>query len=77
MAGFAYNQILMSSQVDPLEALKLRFLFSMVPARWIHKEWNNEGLETGEQGMVGQAVSQAYRMSQSREEKPDPLYETG
>ncbi|MGD9143493.1 MAG: DUF362 domain-containing protein [Dehalococcoidia bacterium] len=74
MAGFAYNQILMSSQVDPLEALKLRFLFSMVPARWIRKEWNNEGLETGEQGMVGQAVSQAYRMSQSKEEKPDTLY---
>lgn len=74
MAGFAYNQILMSSQVDPLQAMKLRFLFSMIPAKWIKKEWNTEGLETGESGMVGQAAARAYGMSQSKTESPDPLY---
>ena len=74
MAGFAYSTLLLSSQTDPLQAMKLRFLFSMAPARWIRKEWNNEGLETGEQGMVGQAVAQAYRMSQAKVENPDPLY---
>jgi hypothetical protein len=74
MAGFAYNSVLMSSQADPLQAMKLRFLFSMAPARWIHKEWNNEGLETGEQGMVGQAVARAYGMSKVKGENPDPLY---
>jgi hypothetical protein len=74
MAAFQYNQVLMSSQADPLQVMKLRFLFSMVPARWIHKEWNNEGLETGERGMVGQAVSRAFGMSQARGERPDPLY---
>jgi hypothetical protein len=74
MAGFAYNQVLMSSQVDPLQALKLHFLFSMAPMRWIRKEWNNEGLETGERGMPGQAAAQAYRMSQAKGEFPDPLY---
>ncbi len=74
MAGFAYNSVLMSSQADPLQAMKLRFLFSMAPSRWIKKEWNNEGLETGEQGMLGQAVSRAYGMSQAKIEQPDPLY---
>ena len=74
MAGFAYSTVLMSSQTDPLQAMKLRFLFSMAPARWIHKEWNNEGLETGEQGMLGQAVAQAFRMSKAKTEQPDPLF---
>jgi len=74
MAGFAYNQVLMSSQADPLQALKLRYLLGMIPIKWIKKEWNTEGLETGEKGMVGQAVAQAYRMSQAKAESPDPLY---
>jgi hypothetical protein len=74
MAGFAYNQVLMSSQADPLQAIKLRYLFSMIPNKWIHKEWNTEELETGEKGMVGQAAAQAFRMSQSPAESPDPLY---
>jgi hypothetical protein len=74
MAGFAYNQILMSSQVDPLQAIKLRYLLSMIPNKWIRKEWNTEGLDTGEKGMVGQAAAQAYRMSQAKVENPDPLY---
>jgi hypothetical protein len=74
MASFAYNQVMQSSKADPLQVLKLRYLFSMIPAKWIHTEWNTEGLETGEKGMVGQAVAQAYRMSQSPVEQPDPLY---
>jgi hypothetical protein len=74
MAGFLYMQVLMSSKADPLQAMKLRYLFSMIPSKWIHKEWNTEGLETGEQGMMGQAVARAYGMSQAKVENPDPLY---
>jgi len=74
MVAFLYSQVLMSSKADPLEAMKLRYLFSMIPNKWIHKEWNTEGLETGEAGMVGQALARAYGMSQAKGEFADPLY---
>ncbi|MGD1120273.1 MAG: DUF362 domain-containing protein [Dehalococcoidales bacterium] len=73
MAAFSYAQALANPQADLRAVLKLGFLLSMAPARWIRKEWNNEGYETGEQGLVGQAVGRAYNMSKAREEHPDPL----
>jgi len=74
MAGFEYASVLMSSQADPLQVLKLRFLLAMAPARWTFKKWNTEGLETGEQALVGQAAARAYGMSQAKEEKSDTFY---
>ncbi len=74
MGAFMYGQTLASPLADPDEVLKLSFLLNMAPARWIRREWNTEGLETGEKGLVGQAVAWAYTLSQSREEHPDPFY---
>lgn len=74
MGSFLYMQTLMSPLADPDGALKLGFLLSMAPARWIRKEWNTEGLETGEKGLIGQAAARAFFMSRSKDEQPDPFY---
>jgi hypothetical protein len=74
MALFHYRAVLTSPQADPFDALKLGFLLTMAPAKLTYKSWNTEGYETGEQSLLGQAVSRAYGMSQAKEEKPDPLY---
>jgi hypothetical protein len=71
--AFMYSSILRSPQADRMEALKLGFLIAMAPAKWIHKEWNSEGLETGEH-LIGQAVGRALAMSRVKAEKADPLY---
>jgi hypothetical protein len=73
-AAFQYSQTLMDPAIDTRERLKLGFLLSLAPARWIKKEWNNEGLETGEYNMFGQAIARAYAMSRSKGETPDPFY---
>jgi hypothetical protein len=73
-AAFQYAQTLANPQADPQEVLKLSFLFSMAPMRWLHKEWNTDGLETGEQNIVGQAVGWAYTLSKLKAEHPDPFY---
>jgi hypothetical protein len=74
MAAFYYRPLLTSPQADPHDALKLGFLLTMAPAKLIHKDWNTEGYETGEQNLIGQAVSRAFGMSQTKEERPDPMY---
>ena len=73
-AAFQYSQTLTDPAIDPQERLKFGFFLSLAPARWIKKEWNKEGLETGERNLLSQSVARAYAMSQAKGERPDPFY---
>jgi hypothetical protein len=74
MGAFSYMMTLSNPAADQQEVLKLGYLLSMMPMKWIHKEWNTEGYETGEFNLISQAVSRAFGMSHAKAEKPDPMY---
>jgi hypothetical protein len=70
----AHGARLMALDIEPAEALKIRFLLGVVPLRLLRKEWNVDGHYLGEQGWIASALAKAFAMSQAQKESPDPFF---
>jgi hypothetical protein len=60
--------------IDPLAALKIKFLTSALRVKLTNSKWNTGGYSIGGQGNLEQALSRAMEMSRAKEEKPDPMF---
>jgi hypothetical protein len=70
----AYGAAISNQNLDPLAALKLRFLLASQPLRLMNKNWNASAHDIGADGLLAQTLAAAFAMSNAGNESPDPLY---
>jgi hypothetical protein len=74
LPAMLYAGRLNTPEIDPLQALRLRFLTAALSLKLLKKDWNPDGHNFGEKGLMAGALGKAWEMSQSQVESPDPMF---
>ncbi|MFC1984376.1 hypothetical protein ACFLVO_05155, partial [Chloroflexota bacterium] len=69
-----YLTSLIIQDINPFEALRLRFLITTTSLKRLKKEWNLDNHNLGEHLMMVRALAKAFAMSKAKNEMPDPLF---